>query len=140
MSKEKTQEQENINNVSNETNIDFLKEIEIKKQEMEKASEEIDKKLKELEEKNKLVEGKVNQIEIKLNEIPEKELKAESLSTGETLKKEKQVTLMIPKSELNPKEKIVPVTINGFTYIIKRGEKVTVPETVENILTEAGYL
>lgn len=60
--------------------------------------------------------------------------------TGDELKKSDKVTIKIPIDKQNPKDLIVPVAINGYIYQIKRGEKVQVPEAVESILEEAGYI
>ena len=92
------------------------------------------KEKEKLEEKNK-------QVEEKLKELSDKELRKESLSTNRTLKNtQKTVTLTIPIDKRNPKDLVVPVTINGYTWQIKRGEKVEVPEEVERILHEAKYI
>ena len=76
----------------------------------------------------------------KLKEVDEVTLRNDSVQTGAELKKEKKITITIPKSELNPHEMNVPVTVNGWTYNIKLGESVEVPMTVFNILKEAKYL
>lgn len=76
----------------------------------------------------------------KLKEVDKVTLRNDSIQTGEELKKEAKITITIPKSELNPHEMNVPVTVNGWTYNIKRGERVEVPMTVFNILKEAKYL
>ena len=125
------------------------------------TEEELALKLKELEEKETALkvkedslvakEEEANKKEAALKdaeailaakeaEVSEKKLTKESLSTGEQLAKEKKVTIVVPKSELNPHETVVPVTINGYTYQIKRGEEVEVPQTVKNILKETKYI
>ena len=76
----------------------------------------------------------------KLKEVDKVTLRNDSIQTGAELKKEEKITITIPKSELNPHEMNVPVTVNGWTYNIKRGERVEVPMTVFNILKEAKYL
>lgn len=131
---------ENGEKVVNKENEELLAKIEAAQKELDAKAEELNKKILELDEKSKLIDAKTVEIDNKLKEIPEKELKQESVSTGESLKKEKQVTIVVPKSELNPKDKMVPVTINGYTYRIIRGEEVTVPVTVKNILKEAKYI
>lgn len=132
----KEKEEINVNN----SNEDLLAKITAAQKELDAKAEELNKKILELEEKSKAIDEKTLEIDNKLKEIPEKELKNESISTGEALKKEKKVTIVVPKSELNPKDKMVPVTINGYTYRIIRGEEVEVPVTVKNILKEAKYL
>lgn len=68
-----------------------------------------------------------------IGEIVEKE-------TGEELAKGKKVRIRLPKDQLNKEDVVVPVCINGYTYQIKRGEWVDVPEEVARILEEAGYM
>lgn len=61
-------------------------------------------------------------------------------ATGEELSKGKKVRIRLPKDKLNKEDVVVPVCINGYTYQIKRGEWVDVPEEVARILEEAGYM
>nr|DAM99268.1 MAG TPA: hypothetical protein [Caudoviricetes sp.] len=61
-------------------------------------------------------------------------------ATGEELAKSKKVRIRLPKDQLNEEDVVVPVCINGYTYQIKRGEWVDVPEEVARILEEAGYM
>lgn len=68
-----------------------------------------------------------------VGEIVEKE-------TGAELAKGKKVRIRLPIDKLNKEDVIVPVCINGYTYQIKRGEWVEVPEEVARILEEAGYM
>ena len=63
----------------------------------------------------------------------------EAKRTAEKLNKD-LVKIKIPIDKENPKEKLVPVTINGWTWTIKRGETVEVPEAVSKILEEANYI
>lgn len=93
-------------------------------------------------EKEKVALAKKNEeIEAKLKELSDRELKKEALSTQRTLKNtQKMVIITIPVDRRNPKDLVVPVTINGYTWQIKRGEKVEVPEEVERILHEAKYI
>ena len=107
--------------------------IEVTKEQLEMLNN-LEKEKVELEKKNKLVESK-------LKELSDKELKKESLSTQRILKNtQKTVVLTVPIDKRNPKDLVVPVTINGYTWQIKRGEKVEVPEEVERILHEAKYI
>ncbi len=123
--------------------IDVLAQIKEAQEKLDKTSEEIQRKMEELDAKNKLLDDQMHIIEEQAKQLPDisaKELIDDSLSTGELLAKENKVTLVVPKSELNPQEKMVPVTINGYTYSIRRGEQVTVPQTVADILKEAKYI
>ena len=61
-------------------------------------------------------------------------------ATGEELANGKKVRIRLPKDKLNKEDVVVPVCINGYTYQIKRGEWVDVPEEVARILEEAGYM
>ena len=61
-------------------------------------------------------------------------------ATGEELAKSKKVRIRLPKDKLNKEDVVVPVCITGYTYQIKRGEWVDVPEEVARILEEAGYM
>lgn len=117
-----------------------------KQEELNKTLELIDKKQEELSKTQEEITNKSNELETKMTdfsktkEIDKKALEDDSLKTGQKLKEEKHIEIVIPKSELNPLEKNVPVTINGYTYNILRGERVSVPETVYEILKEAKYL
>lgn len=71
--------------------------------------------------------------EVKTPELVEQE-------TGEALGKSKKVRIKVPADKLNKEDVIVPVCINGYTYQIKRGEWVDVPEEVAKILDDAGYM
>lgn len=50
------------------------------------------------------------------------------------------VIVHIPIDKLNPGIDEIPVTINEYSWVIKRGEKQTVPEAVADVLHQAGYL
>ncbi len=142
MAKQNDENKEILEN--NEVNKeDVLVQIKEAQAKLDKTTKEIDEKLKELDAKSKALDEQMNVIsekEIELSAIPPKVLIDDSMATGEALSKENQVTLVVPKSELNPQEKMVPVTINGYTYQILRGEQVTVPQTVADILREAKYI
>jgi predicted Mrr-cat superfamily restriction endonuclease len=60
--------------------------------------------------------------------------------TGKALSEQKKVRVRIPADKLNKHDVVVPVCVNGYTYQIKRGEWVEVPQTVADILEQAGYL
>jgi hypothetical protein len=51
-----------------------------------------------------------------------------------------KVRIKIPVDPRNPKDKVVPVGINGYFYYINRGETVEVPEVVADILEKAKYI
>ncbi len=133
---EKKAENTIIENDNKENSVDTLKKIEDALAKLEQKEKEVDLKLSELREQSETI----SKIEEKLKEIPTRELVEESISTGEALNKEKKVSIVVPKSELNPQDLLVPVTVNGYTYQIIRGEEVEVPVTIKNILKEAKYI
>lgn len=128
MEKKKKEEVKNLDDIQEQKisveltqeQIDILKNIEEEKEKIAKEREDMDKRLKE---------------------ISDKELANESKKTAKELKNtQKMVPIIIPISELNPHDTIVPVCINGYLWQIKRGEEVMVPEEVKNILREAKYI
>lgn len=76
----------------------------------------------------------------KSKEVSEKEIIEEAKQTGAKLSKDGKVRIKVPIDQLNPKDLMVPVVINGYQYLIKRGETVEVPEKVAQILEEANYI
>ena len=75
-------------------------------------------------------------IDEKLNE---KELEKEAQETAKKVK-ENIVRIKVPVDPMNPKDLMVPVVINGYQWLIKRGETVEVPEQVAKILEDAKYI
>lgn len=140
-------ENQNINENENLENPDLNAELEKRENalsEKEQAFKEmelrIDSKLEELKAKEEEINKQIEDIEVKLPEITEAELIKNSLSVKEQLDKMPKKSVRIPINEQNPKDLVVPVTISGYTYQIKRGESVEVPEEVERILIEAKYI
>lgn len=76
----------------------------------------------------------------KETKITEKEIDEIAVKTGKEANKEAKVRIRIPLDKLNPKDLVVPVVINGYVWQINRGEAVEVPQTVADILAEAGYI
>lgn len=72
-------------------------------------------------------------------EVNEKEIEKEAQETAKKVK-ENLVRVKLPIDPLNPKDLMVPVVINGYQWLIKRGETVEVPEQVVRILEEAKYI
>lgn len=72
--------------------------------------------------------------------ITDKEIDNISKETGTALKDKDKVRIKIPNDPLNPKDTQVVVGINGFNYVIKRGQTVEVPEEVARILEDAKYI
>jgi len=58
--------------------------------------------------------------------------------TGELLAGEPRVRIRIASS--GEENAAVDVGVNGYFYRIRRGETVEVPQTVADLLTNAGYL
>lgn len=73
-------------------------------------------------------------------ELSDNEIDKITKNTGELLSEMPKIRIKIPRDQLNKEDDFVPVSVNGFIYQIKRGEAVSVPETVADILTEAGYI
>lgn len=111
-----------------------------KEQAFKEMESRIDSKLEELKAKEEEINKQIESIEVNLPEITEAELIKNSLSIKDQLDKMPKRTVRIPINEQNPKDLVVPVTISGYTYQIKRGESVEVPEEVERILIEAKYI
>ncbi len=59
--------------------------------------------------------------------------------TGEALQKEKKIPVYIPNME-GSGEGQVECCINGYTFVIKRGENVKVPKSVARLLKNAGII
>lgn len=138
---EKELEKQNLDVIQSE---ELKKEIEELKKENEKLEAEKDELILERESvkiqkanvEKELEKQKSSQVLSK--ELDKKDL-ADAYKTAELLKKE-TIKIKIPIDKQNPKDLMVPVTINGYTWTIKRGETVVVPEAVANILETAGYL
>jgi hypothetical protein len=86
-------------------------------------------------------------------QLNEKDMEVVTLNTGEELKKQPKVKIRLP---LSPKKKqelealqaagkpvewpFHPVQINGYIYQIQLGKSVEVPETVAEVLEQAGLI
>lgn len=74
-------------------------------------------------------------------QLTDEEMDQLAQEAGDGINQEqKKVWIRIPKDPLNPGDDSVPVNINGYTWQIKRGESVEVPEVVASVLAEAGYI
>lgn len=73
------------------------------------------------------------------NQEIDKEIEEIANETAKKLK-EDMVNIKVPIDPLNPKDLMIPVVINGYQWLIKRGEMVKVPKKVMEILEEAKYL
>lgn len=122
-----------------------VKETETKKVEKEKNMEKETKKVETETKENKNAEKENKEVKETENkeakkEVNEKDIIDEAKKTGAKLNKEVKVRIKVPVDQLNPKDLMVPVVVNGYQYLIKRGETVEVPEVVANILEEAKYI
>lgn len=72
--------------------------------------------------------------------ITDKELDDITKKTGDKLRETDKVKIKIPVDKMNKQEDTVVVGINGFNYLIKKGETVEVPQEVARILEEAGAI
>ena len=63
-----------------------------------------------------------------------------AFETAQKLKSKGMQRIKIPVDKMNPKDLMIPVVINGYQYLIKRGETVEVPDEVVRILEEAKYI
>lgn len=71
--------------------------------------------------------------------VTETELEKEAQETAKKVKTN-TVRIKVPVDPMNPKDLMVPVVINGYQWLIKRGETVEVPEQVAKILEDAKYI
>ncbi len=79
----------------------------------------------------------------KKQEMSEAQMDAISRDTGEALSaqpKKKVRLYQVPEGSTDRPLPDETVQINGYTYVIKRGEEVEVPESVHAVLQEAGRL
>ena len=72
--------------------------------------------------------------------LTDKEIDNIAKVTGAELKGVEKVRIKIPADPLNPKDNVVPVGINGYNYLVKRGETVELPTEVVRISEEAKYI
>lgn len=89
-----------------------------------------------IETENKETENDVQSTPI----LTDKEIDKVATQTGETLKKEGKIKIKIPIDKSNEKDLIVPVCVNGYLYQLERGKTLEVPESISEILSEAGYI
>ena len=127
--------------MAKDVKIDAANEAEKNEEVQVTLTQEQLEKLNSLEEKEKELEAKAKEVEARIKEVSDAELNKLAKDTKKTLANtQKMVSVTIPVSELNPDDKVVPVTINGYTWQIKRGEEVEVPYEVKRILKEAKYI
>jgi hypothetical protein len=75
--------------------------------------------------------------------MTEKEMQNVTNTTARVLGKQDKVSIklyQVPESSTEPKLPDEEVTVNGYKYVIPRGINVDVPQTVKEILEQAGRL
>ncbi|MCI9434075.1 MAG: hypothetical protein HFI86_02200 [Bacilli bacterium] len=142
--KNKTNESETSNDIININLQKLLDEVVNLKEELKATKEELntvkeEKKSLSKEELEKLLEEQKSIFSLSKSEL-EKMSKEEHLNTKAALDKEPKITTKIPIDELNPRDLVVPVQINGYTYLINRGVTVTIPKSVAEQLQIGGYI
>lgn len=137
--KEIEKDQNNVQIVITELmrKIESLEE-EIKETKKVNQSLSEEKKLTE-EEVKKLIEEQKAVFNLTKNDI-ERMSKEDNSNTKKLLDKEPKVKIKIPISELNPGDLVVAVAINGYPFLINRGQTVEVPESVAYQLSVGGYI
>jgi len=70
--------------------------------------------------------------------LSDKQMDDITKNTGKTLAGEEKVNLIIPK--LDGESDYVECGINGYNYVIKKGEMVSVPRSVVDVLRNAKIL
>ena len=122
----------------NETLMEEMRKL---KEELQAEREAIAKEREDLTaEKEKIAaELKLQRSDVVISKEDKQNDFEEAKRTPDKLNKD-LVNIKIPVDKENPGEKLVPVTINGWTWTIKRGETVEVPVAVAELLEGANYL
>lgn len=71
------------------------------------------------------------------NKSSAKKLTAEQKTTLARLQARPKKTILIPEDPLNPNDLVVPVSVNGVTYAIPRGQEFEVPDVIADIWRES---
>ncbi len=72
--------------------------------------------------------------------MSDEEIDLVSTKAGEALDKAEKMALCIPSTEGNRDDETVECCINGYNFIIKRGQTVRVPLPIVEILRNAGLV
>lgn len=94
---------------------------------------------KTVQENKPEVEQSVAEQMEKKKKISDAEADRQAKNFGTVLKGFPKVKCVVPINPLNKKITDCTVCLNGYTYQIKRGVKVEVPEPIYQILEEAGF-
>lgn len=134
-----------IDNVENVSVQEILKELKEVRAELSQTKDELkevkensstkmtDEEVKEMLEKNKDI-FKMSKADLEAMN------KKTYQSTKEALANEKRITTIIPKSELNPNDIVIPVMINGYVMQVNRGVEVELPMSVYKAIKDGGYI
>lgn len=119
----------------------LMEEMRKLKEELQAEREAIAKEREDLTaEKEKIAaELKLQRADVVITKEDKKNDFEEAKRTADKLNKD-LIKIKIPVDKENPGEKFVPVTINGWTWTIKRGESVEVPVAVAKLLEDANYI
>lgn len=127
-------------NPVNENEI-LMEEMRKLKEEIQAEREAIAKERENLTAEKERIEAelKIQRSDVVITREDKKNDFEEAKRTADKLNKD-LIKIKIPVDKENPGEKLVPVTINGWTWTIKRGEAVEVPVAVAKLLEDANYL
>ena len=64
----------------------------------------------------------------------------ETNNVANRINRGKKIKVKIPVNPLNPTDLIIPIQINGYKWICRRGEEIVLPKECVKLLTQAGYL
>lgn len=67
-------------------------------------------------------------------------IEPDAMNSAKIINKKSRVNIRIPIDPLNPNDNVVPIQINGYKWICKKGEILSLPRECVKILEEAGYL
>lgn len=82
----------------------------------------------------------VNTTESTSKGMTQREIDEITNKTGKHLKDEDKVAVRIPTIPGEKEDTYVECCINGYNYIIKRGESVSIPASIAELLTNAGII
>lgn len=75
----------------------------------------------------------------KINKNEQVIIEPDALKSAKIINNER-IKVKIPVDPLNPHDDCVPIQINGYKWLCKRGEVINLPKECIKLLEEAGYL
>jgi len=84
--------------------------------------------------------AKVNTTDSTSKGISQKEIDEIAKKTGKYLEGQEKVMVRIPTIQGEQEDTYVECCINGYNYIIKRGESVSIPASIAELLRNAGII